>query len=112
MQLRNCDFRNAKYQGETLDKKPSGFGIALDEHYTLVVSKWIKANTQGPFCAFFGNSSILYGDAIEEPSGLMVFCCPEFKIFKLGKTKIVDCVIAKYLLKLEERQVTPKSTPK
>lgn len=37
MEHRICDLRNAKFQGQTVNKVPSGFGFLLDENYTFVV---------------------------------------------------------------------------
>ena len=39
------DFCNAKYQGETYRQHPEGFGMLLDENFTLVISEWNSGQT-------------------------------------------------------------------
>lgn len=38
--LRIMDFRNAKYQGHTHLQTMQGFGLLLDEKYTLIMAEW------------------------------------------------------------------------
>lgn len=38
MEMRICDCRNAKYQGQTLEKQPHGFGFVLDDNYSLIAT--------------------------------------------------------------------------
>lgn len=71
MELRICDFRNAKYQGETIQKQPAGFGFALDENYTFVISEWAEGDPIGPITAIFDDSSKLYGDTGERDGALV-----------------------------------------
>lgn len=65
MELRICDLRNAKFQGQTINREPSGFGLILDENYTFIASEWANGNIVGPALAIFGDSAKIYGDSLD-----------------------------------------------
>lgn len=98
MQLRVCDFRNAKFQGETIAREPQGFGFAIDDNYTTLLSEWDRGNIEYPFLAIFGNSSKVYGDYLDHSDNFLVYSDRECKIFKSNNRVVVDYFPARVLI--------------
>lgn len=101
MQLRICDLRNAKFQGETMNRQPSGFGILLDQNYTFLASEWANGNIVGPALAIFGDSTKIYGDGLDKTNQLAIYSKGDCKIFKNNNKVIFDSLNAKILFKLQ-----------
>jgi hypothetical protein len=105
MQLRICDFRNAKFQGYMQNHEAEGFGLALDENYTFVVSDWRESRKKGPGLAVFGDSTILYGESPDVPDSLLVYRKGDCKVYKYGPMVVMDCINSNILLRLEVEDI-------
>lgn len=55
------DFRNGRYQGQTKDHLPHGFGCFMDRNFMFCIGEWVAGEMQGNSIIFFPSGVIFYG---------------------------------------------------
>jgi hypothetical protein len=67
------DFRNAFYQGQTLEARPHGLGLLIDSQLLFLLAEFRQGEIEGPVFAVYPDSKIFCGRIRDrQPSGL---CC-------------------------------------
>jgi len=56
------DYRNGRYQGQTLFKQPHGVGIFLTLNFTFIVAYWKHGKIDGKALVVYANGSMFAGE--------------------------------------------------
>jgi hypothetical protein len=68
------DFRNGRYQGETRDQLPHGFGFYLDKSFTLCAGEWLSGILSGEAMIVFRLGGVYCGSIrIGESYGVSLY---------------------------------------
>ncbi len=55
------DYRNARYQGRTVNNKPEGIAIVIDINNLFCLSEWKGGKLNGPIFVVYPDSKIFCG---------------------------------------------------
>jgi hypothetical protein len=55
------DYRNGRYQGQTINHIPHGVGIFIDRNFMFCLAEWISGEVKGQALVIFPSGRIFYG---------------------------------------------------